>query len=89
MYQVNRTKDGYLVSLINPRGIDKTQNGIARVDRRAQVEVRLHTDLPVRSAEEMTAPAALAVRREGKRASIGVRIPAGDVRVVYLRVGPS
>jgi hypothetical protein len=84
MYQVNRTKDGYLVSLINPRGIDKTQNGIARVDRRAQVEVLLHRELPVRSAQEMTTPAALEVQRDGKRATVAVRIPAGDVRVVYL-----
>jgi hypothetical protein len=85
MYQVNRTKDGYLVSLINPRGIDKTQNGIARVDRRAGVDVVLSTALPVRSAEEMTGPAGLAVRRQGSGATVPVRVPAGDVRVVYLR----
>ena len=29
MYQVNRTKDGYLVLLMNQRGVDKTPNGVA------------------------------------------------------------
>src|SRR5262249_44014627 len=49
MYQVNRTKDGYLVALLNNRGIDKTQSGIARVDRREFVDVVLRTALPVKA----------------------------------------
>ena len=34
MYQVNKIKDGYLVLVMNNIGVDKTQSGVARVDRR-------------------------------------------------------
>src|SRR5207244_10711136 len=47
MYSFNKTKDGWLVALYNHRGIDKTQNGIARVDRSQFVEVALETKLNV------------------------------------------
>ena len=50
MHQVNKTKDGWLVMLVNNNGVDKTQNGVARVDRRAFVDVVIHTDLPIKSA---------------------------------------
>jgi len=33
MYQLNKTNEGYLVTLVSCRGIDKTQTGLARVDR--------------------------------------------------------
>ena len=33
MYQLNKTKDGWVVMLVNNNGVDKTQNGVARVDR--------------------------------------------------------
>ena len=57
MYQVNRTKDGWLVLLVNNSGVDKTQNGVARVDRRAFADVMVRTALPVQSVKEMTGPA--------------------------------
>jgi hypothetical protein len=88
LYQVNRTKDGLLVALYNQRGIDKTQNGIARVDRRAYVDIVLRTAGPVGSARELTEPRPLAVHRLDKTAEIRLRVPAGDLRVVALRAGP-
>ena len=60
--------------------IDKTQNGIARVDRRAVAEVTLETALPVRAARELTAPAKLAI--EGGK--LRVSVPAGDLKVIEL-----
>ncbi len=84
-YQVNRTKDGYLVALFNHRGIDKTQTGIARVDRRAFVDVVLKTGLRIRLAEEMTEPRALEQQKGAQGIEIRVRVPPGDLRVVYLR----
>jgi hypothetical protein len=77
MYQVNKTKDGYLVALTNPRGIDKTQNGIARVDRRQSVDVVLRVP-NARAAREYTEPRDLEVRA----GEVRVRVPAGDLRVV-------
>ncbi len=80
MYSLNKTKDGWLVSLFNQRGIDKTQNGIARVDRRQFIDVVLRTKLNVASAREMTEPRDLAV----KDGTIGLRVPAGDLQVVAI-----
>ena len=80
MYSFNKTKDGWLVALYNHRGIDKTQNGIARVDRRQFVDVVLRTKLNVTSAREMTEPRAMAV----KNGEIALRVPAGDLQVISL-----
>nr|HOJ31746.1 hypothetical protein [bacterium] len=52
MYLVNKTKDGWLVALCNNQGIDKTQNGIARVDRTRYVDVEIRTQLNIKSATE-------------------------------------
>ena len=84
MQQINKTKDGWLVMLVNNNGVDKTQNGVARVDRRAFVDVVIHTGLPVKSAKEYTDPRDLAVieGKEGKE--INLRVHPGDVQVVYL-----
>ncbi len=85
-YQVNRTRDGYVVLLINPKGIDKTQNGIARVDRRAFVDVILHTTLPLRSVQEMTRDIPLERQQEGGETRVRLRVPAGDLAVVYFQL---
>jgi hypothetical protein len=84
MYQVNRTRDGYLVALFNNRGIDKTPSGVARVDRRAFVDVVLRTGLPVKSAKEYTQPRDLTPLRDKDGTDIAVRVHPGDVQVVHL-----
>jgi hypothetical protein len=84
MYQVNRTRDGYLVALFNNRGIDKTQSGVARVDRRAFADVVVRTALPVKSAKEVTQPRDLAPALGKDGTEFRVRVHPGDVQVVYL-----
>jgi hypothetical protein len=84
-YQVNKTKDGYLVALYNHRGIDKTQTGIARVNRRAFADVVLRTALPIKGAREYTGPRDLELRRAEQGTEVRVRVPVGDVQVVYLK----
>lgn len=84
MYQVNRTKDGWLVMLANNRGVDKTQNGVARVDRRQWADVLVRTALPVKSAREMTQPRDLEPTRAKTGTQVRVRVHPGDVQVVYL-----
>lgn len=84
MYSVNKTKDGYLVALFNQRGLDKTQNGIARVDRRQSADVVLRTARPVQSAREVTGPRDLDVRPAEQASEVRLRVPAGDVQVVYF-----
>jgi hypothetical protein len=80
LYQVNRTADGYVVLLMNNRGVDKTQNGVARVDRRQFVDVVVRSSVPVKAAKEYTDPRELKVEANG----IAVRVHPGDVQVIGL-----
>jgi hypothetical protein len=86
MYQVNKTKDGYLVLLVNNQGVDKTQNGVARVDRRAFAEVVMRTTLPVKSVREYTEPRALTAVRSETGTAVRLRVHPGDVQAVYFTV---
>jgi hypothetical protein len=86
-YQVNRTKDGYVVMLMNNRGVDKTQNGVARVDRRQFVDVVIRTKLPVKSAKEWTGPRDLPLTPGANETTQKVRVHPGDVQVIGLVVG--
>jgi hypothetical protein len=85
MYQVNKSKDGWVVMLMNNQGVDKTQNGIARVDRTKYVDIALYTSLPVKSATEFTQPRKLQPTRTATGIEILVRIHPGDVQVVALQ----
>ena len=86
MHQLNRAKDGYVVTLVNNQGVDKTQNGIARVDRRAFVDVLVRTKLLVRSARELTQPRELAIETRGDAREVRVRVHPGDVQVVQFKL---
>ena len=83
-YQVNRTKDGFVVLLMNNRGVDKTQHGVARVDRRQFVDVVVRATLPVKSAKEWTGPRDLALAADAKGMAVKVRVHPGDVQVIGL-----
>ena len=84
MYQVNRTKDGYVVLLMNNRGVDKTPSGVARVDRRQFVDVVVRTKLSVKRATEYTGPRPLTPATAAGVTTIPVRVHPGDVQVVGL-----
>jgi hypothetical protein len=86
MYQLNKTKDGWLVALVNNRGLDKTQHGVARVDRRAFVDVILRTKLNVASAKEYTEPRDVPVEKAATGSEVRVRVHPGDVQVIGLVV---
>jgi hypothetical protein len=86
LWQLNRTKDGWLVLLANNRGVDKTPNGVARVDRRAFADVQVRCRGPVKSATEYTGPRDLTTRKDGDTTVVGIRVHPGDVQVVYLTV---
>jgi len=81
-YQVNRAKDGYVILLMNNRGVDKTQNGVARVDRRQFVDVVIRAKEPVKTAHEWTTPRDLAPEPDGM--SYRIRVHPGDVQVIGL-----
>ena len=83
---VNRTPTGWAVTLINNDGVDKPQQGMARVDRRAARTVTLGLRAPeIASAREWTTEAPLAVTKDGQgRAAVTLEVPPGGVRVVEL-----
>jgi hypothetical protein len=83
MYQVNKTAKGYLVLLVNNRGVDKTQNGVARVDRRKYVDALIRVGEPVKSARELTGPRELKATKN----ELTLRVAAGDVQVVEMTTG--
>jgi hypothetical protein len=87
MYQVNKTRDGWLVLLVNNGGVDKTPNGVARVDRRAVADVVVRTALPVSKATEYTEPRDLTPEKGQDGFAVRVRVHPGDVQVVYLTAG--
>lgn len=75
--------------LMNNNGVDKTQNGVARVDRRAFADVVVRTALPVLSAKEITGPRDLTPEKGKEGMEVRVRVQPGDVQVLYIRVKPS
>jgi hypothetical protein len=85
MWQLNRTRDGWLVTLVNNHGVDKTQNGVARVDRRAFADVVVRTKLPLKTAKEMTVPRELKLETRKEWKEVALRIHPGDVQAVALR----
>jgi len=70
--------------LVNNRGVDKTQNGVARVDRRAYVDVVVRTALAVKSAKEWTEPRDLTLAKGKEGTEVRLRVHPGDVQVVGL-----
>jgi len=84
---VNRNERGWVVTLINNRGVYKQQQGLAHVNREEAVDVTL--DLrgrAVAGASEWTTDTQLNVEREGG-GRVKLRVPPGGVRVVELIAG--
>ncbi len=82
---INRTATGWVVTLINNRGVMKPQQGLAQVDRSAFVDVTLSlAGKGIAQAREWTSDAPLEVGGAGAQSSVKVRVPPGDVRIVEL-----
>lgn len=81
LYQVNQTKNGYVMLLMNNRGVDKTQNGVARVDRRQAVEVSVRCG-SAKAAKELTGPRDLPLSKAESGTEVRVTVHPGDVQVI-------
>ncbi|HEX6183942.1 MAG TPA: hypothetical protein VFZ44_08705 [Pyrinomonadaceae bacterium] len=80
-YLVNRNARGWVVTLINNRGVYKPQQGLAQVNRAESVEVTLEPNgFAFKRAAEWTTGAELKVAG----GSLVVSVPPGGVRVVEL-----
>jgi hypothetical protein len=84
-FMVNRNGRGWVVTLINNRGVYKPQQGLAQVNR----EEYAYVTLSLRSgslaeASEWTTRSALNSSRQSGRDLITLRVPAGGIRIVEL-----
>jgi hypothetical protein len=81
-YLINRTSNGWVVTLLNNNGVFKTQQGMARVDRSAYVNVTI--SLPgqqIQSATEWTSDTSLKI----EKGNLTLQIAPGSLAVVELR----
>jgi len=79
---VNRSKTGWLVTLLNPAGQDKPQHGITPTDYRQNKQVTIHCKVPATTARDRLLPDD---RWPVKESKVELTVPAGGVRIVELR----
>jgi hypothetical protein len=95
---INRTERGWIVTLINNRGVYKPQQGLAQVDRSESIDVSLSLrGKGIDSAREWTTDESLQVVRAaattatvaaaggGAEDSLRLSVPPGGVRVVEIQ----
>ena len=83
-YLTNRTEHGWVVTLINNRGVLKPQQGLAAVDRNALANVTLSLNGPVNKAREWISDQLLQVNGQRNQRTISLTIAPGGVAVVEL-----
>jgi hypothetical protein len=79
---VNRTKSGWIVTLLNPAGQAKPQQGITPTDHRENRAVTIRSTEPMAGASDWLFPDEALVPR-GR--TLELVVPAGGVRIVELR----
>jgi hypothetical protein len=78
-YLINRTANGWVVTMMNNNGVFKTQQGMAQVDRSAYVTATIGNQ--IKSATEWISDAPL----KPENGMVKVQIPPGGVAVVEIR----
>jgi len=82
-YLINRTENGWVVTLFNDHGVFKPQQGMAQVDRSAIVTATLSLkNQKLSTASEWTSDTQLAVQHGVK---VQVTIPPGGIAIVELK----
>src|SRR2546423_7216493 len=80
-YLINRTERGWVVTLINNRGVYKPQQGLAQVNRAETVDVKIDLrGAAIERANEWTEDETLKVERDNGADVVRLRIPAGGLR---------
>jgi hypothetical protein len=81
-YLINRTDNGWVVTLLNNNGVYKTQQGMAQVDRSAYVDVSITLrGEKIQSATDWISDLSLNVAT----GNVNLRVAPGGVAVVELR----
>jgi hypothetical protein len=78
---VNRGEKNWIVTLLNPRGQAKPQQGITPTDYREDRTVKIVGHVPIRSARDWLLPDA---RLEVADGQVRCEVPAGGVRIVEV-----
>jgi hypothetical protein len=85
-WMVNKTKAGWAVTLLNPAGQDKPQQGITPTDYRQNRAVTIRTRVPVKAARDLLLPDDTPKVTPTKAgAEVKLKVLAGSVRVIDLR----
>lgn len=79
---VNRTKAGWVVTLLNPAGQDKPQQGITPTDYRQNKPVVIKLHIPATTARDRLNPNEVLKVELGQ---VKVEVPAGGVKVIELK----
>jgi len=79
---VNRTQTGWVVTLLNPAGQDKPQQGITPTDYRQNRRVEIVSHVPVTTARDRLLPDEPLKVESG---AVKLEVQAGGVRLVDLR----
>jgi hypothetical protein len=79
-YLINRTANGWVVTLLNNNGVFKTQQGMAQVDRSAYVTATI-TMPGLRSANEWTTDTTLKPTNN----TLSIQIAPGSLAIVEIR----
>ncbi|HST53607.1 MAG TPA: hypothetical protein VLJ61_16470 [Pyrinomonadaceae bacterium] len=88
-YLVNRNERGWVITLINNRGVYKPQQGLARVERDEAADVTLGiAGAKVTSASEWTTGEEISVKHAGREDAATLSVPAGGVRIVEFVTRP-
>jgi len=80
-WMVNRSKTGWIVTLLNAAGQAKPQQGITPTDFRQNRAIRIRSRVPIESASDWLFPAETLTPKDGM---VELTVPAGGVRIVEL-----
>jgi hypothetical protein len=85
-WMVNRSDSGWIVTLLNPAGQAKPQQGITPTDFRENRAIVIRSRTAVASASDWLFPEEeLTVESSGAGSRLGLTVPAGGVRIVDLK----
>jgi hypothetical protein len=81
-WMLNRTATGWIVTLFNPAGQNKPQQGITPTDYRENRTVTIRTSRPIKSSLDWLMPEDVLAVKDGE---LKLTVLAGSVRVVELK----
>ena len=87
---LNRLEDGgWLVTILNNRGVNKPQHGILPTDQAEAQTVTLRTQFAVVQCSEWITESAVSWQVVGDASSVTLTVPAGATRMIEIRPAPA